>query len=293
METLANNFLGLEAEFSDYATARYAILPIPYDATTSYRPGARFGPSAVIAASEHLEMFDEELAGEFHGCGIATLEALAPNAAGPQAMHANVFEYASRVVQDGKVPIALGGEHGVTPALVRAVALKHEKLSVLQLDAHADLRDSYEGARYSHATAMRRVLEYADVLVPVGIRSYSAEEARFMRERGITPISARRCHTSADWVGAVVDRLTDNVYVTIDIDVFDPAYAPGTGTPEPGGLDWHQVTDLLRGVASERTIVGADVVEVMPVPGQSVTEFLAARLVYKLICYSEAGLPPF
>ncbi len=289
MKTRPHSFLGLEPRYSDYASARFVILPIPYDATASHRPGTRFGPSAIIAASEHLELFDEELGGEFHKCGIATLDALAPNAAGPQSMHEDVFKYARRVVRDGKTPIALGGEHGITSGLVRAVAGRHKRLSVLQIDAHADLRKEYEGSGYSHAAVMRRVLEYTEVCVPVGLRNFSGEERRFMKRARLSPISARQCHCSNDWLDAVLDLLTDEVYITIDIDAFDPAYAPGTGTPEPGGLDWYQVTDLLHLVAEEKTIVGADIVEVIPLPGQSVTEYLAARLVYKLICYVQAA----
>jgi len=289
METLPNNFLSLEPPFADYNRARFVILPIPYDATTSFRPGARFGPAAIITASEHVELFDEELGDEFHHCGIATLEALAPNANGPHAMHEDVYEYAGRVVQDGKTPIALGGEHSITSGFVRAVAAKHRSLSVLQLDAHTDLRAAYQESPHSHAAAMRRVLEYANTLVPVGIRNYSEEEHHFMQEAGIVPITARRCHLARDWIDTVVGNLTDEVYITIDIDVFDPAYAPGTGTPEPGGLDWYQVTGLLRRVAAEKTVVGADIVEVIPLAGQVVTEYLAARLAYKLIGYIQAS----
>ncbi len=289
METLPFNFLGLPRELTDYGRARFVVLPIPYDSTTSYRSGARDGPSAIITASHQVEFFDEELGGEFHRAGIATLDALMPNMAGPQAMHDDIYHYARPVVRAGKTPIALGGEHSITSGLVRAVAGRHKRLSVLQLDAHADLRDEYEGSRYSHASAMRRVLEYADVLVPVGIRSYSSEEHRFMKKAGITPIPARQCHSSDHWLDAVLETLADEVYITIDIDVFDPAYAPGTGTPEPGGLDWYQVTDLLQLVAAEKTVVGADVVEVAPVLGQTATEFLAAKLVYKLLGFIQAA----
>ena len=288
METRPNNFLGLEPRFSDYDQARFVILPIPYDATTSYRPGTRFGPSAIISASQQIELFDPELGGEFHKCGIATLDPLAPNATSPAAMHEDIRKYASRVVRDGKIPIGLGGEHSITGGLVRAAAGRHKKLSVLQLDAHSDLRDQYEGSPYSHASAMRRVLDHAERVVPVGIRSHTLAEQRFMRKEGISPISARDCHSTEGWLDRAMDLLTDRVYITIDIDAFDPAYAPGTGTPEPGGLDWYQVTDLLHLVAAEKTIVGADVVEVIPLPSQSTTEFLAAKLAYKLISLIQA-----
>ncbi len=287
VERIPNNFLELEPQYSDYAESRYAILPIPYDGAASYNPGARDAPAAIISASHHVETFDEELLGEFYDAGIATLDALAPNRAGPQAMHEDIRQAAAPILRDGKFLIALGGDHSITSGLVRAAMAKHKKLSVLQIDAHADLRSRFEQTPYSHASVMRRVLELGATIVPVGLRAYSAEEHRFMKRTGITPITARECLDSDDWLDRVLDALGDVVYVTIDIDAFDPAFAPGTGTPEPGGLDWYHVTSLLRLVAAEKRVVAADLVEVLPLSGQVVTEFLAARLVYKLICYVE------
>jgi len=289
METLPNNFLALEPEFSDYASARFAILPIPYDATASFRGGSRHGPQAIITASQQLELFDEELGGEYHRAGIATLDPLEANVAGPEAMQADVYAAARKVVRDGKFLLGLGGEHGITSGLVRAVARRHRKLSILQIDAHLDLRDSYQQSRHSHAAVMRRVQPLVETIVPVGIRSVSLEETRFLKKSGIRPLTARECFDSDDWVDRVLDALGSKVYVTVDIDGFDPAYAPGTGTPEPGGLDWYQVISLLRLVAAEKRIVGADVVEVAPISGQTVTEYLAARVAYKIMCYAQAG----
>ncbi len=289
MELYPDNFLGLDAEFADYATAKYAVLPVPYDATTSFLGGTRRGPRAIISASQEVEWFDDEYAREFHEVGIATLDPMGPNAAGPQAMHEDIYKAARKVVRDKKILIGLGGEHSITSALVRAVKAKHKKLSVLQIDAHADLRDSYEGTPYSHASVMRRVLDMGVPVVPVGIRNYSLGEHRFMKRAGFRPISARETRENPIWMEDAVNSLSEAVYVTIDIDGFDPAYAPGTGTPEPGGLDWYQVTDLLKAVANERRIVGFDVVEVIDIPGSVVTQFLAAKLVYKLIAHIESG----
>jgi len=289
LETLRNNFLGLEPRYSDYATAGFAVLPIPYDATTSYRGGTRDGPAAIITASQQVELFDPELGREFHTAGIATLDSLAPNVAGPEQMQRDILAAARRVVRDGKFLLALGGEHSITAGLVQAVAQKHRRLSVLQIDAHLDLRDAYQKSRYSHATVMRRVLPLVDAIVPVGIRTVAVEEHRFLKKSPIRPVMARECWESDDWLDRVLGALGDNVYVTVDIDGFDPAYAPGTGTPEPGGLDWYQVTSLLRLVAAEKRIVAADVVEVAPIPGQAVTEFLAARVAYKIISYVQAA----
>lgn len=288
------NFLGLGPPFSDYDPARVALLPIPYDATASYLAGTRHGPAAIIEASQHVEWFDEELGRELHRCGITTLEPVPTVAAGPEAMHQEIYRRARRVVRDGKFLIGVGGEHGITSALIRATAQRHRNLSVLQIDAHTDLRDTFQGSAYSHACVMRRSLDYVDRVVAVGIRSMSIEEHRFIKKAAakasgcsITVVEARDCRRDDEWIERALTGLGETVYVTIDIDGFDPAYAPGTGTPEPGGMDWFQVTSLLRRVAGEKRIVGADVVEVLPQPGQAITEFLAARLIYKLIAYVE------
>ncbi len=288
-EIYPDNFLGIEGRPSEYKHARYAVLPVPYEATVSFQGGTRRGPRAIISASQEVEWFDEEYGREFAGVGVATLEPLGPNAAGPEQMHADIHKAARKVVRDGKFLIGLGGEHSITSALVRAVMSKHKKLSVLQIDAHADLRDTYEGTGYSHACAMRRVLDLGVSVVPVGVRNYSLEEHRFMKKHRFSPITVREVRSNPDWILQAVESLGEKVYVTIDIDGFDPACAPGTGTPEPGGLDWFQVTDLLKATAMEKTIVGADVMEVIPLPGSVQTEFLAAKLLYKLIAHIEAN----
>lgn len=288
-EVYPDNFLGLSSRDCNYSRARYAVLPIPYDATTSFRAGTRQGPRAIITASQEVEWFDEEYGREFVGCGVATLDPLGPNAASPERMQKDIYRAARKVIRDGRFLIGLGGEHSITSALVRAARARHRRLSVLQIDAHADLRNEYEGTRFSHACVMRRILESGVPVVPVGIRNYSREESRFMKRHGFTPITARETRENPDWMQQAVESLSGKVYVTIDIDGFDPAHAPGTGTPEPGGLDWFQVTDLLRAAAIEKTIVAADVVEVLPLPGSVQTEFLAAKLIYKLIAHIEAN----
>lgn len=289
MATIPDNFLGLPPSQCDYRKSRYAVLPIPYDGTVSFQVGTRNGPRAIITASQQVELFDEAYEREFTSAGVATLEPVAPEMAGPREMHESIYAAARKVVRDGKFLLSLGGEHSITSALVRAVKGKYKKLSVLQIDAHADLRDSYEGTPYSHASAMRRVWDLRVPVVGVGIRNYSAEEHRYMTRLGIRPISAQQTYEDVDWIERAVGALTENVYVTIDIDGFDPAYAPGTGTPEPGGMDWYQVNDLLRAVAMERRVVAADIVEVLPLPGSAQTEFLAAKLAYKLIAHIEAN----
>jgi agmatinase len=284
-----DNFLALPPRDCEYRHAHYAILPVPYDGTVTFQPGTRLGPRAMITASQQVELFDEEYGREFVNRGVATLPPLESVAAGPAEMVEKAYQTARRVVRDGKFLITLGGEHSITSGLVRAVLGKYKRLSVLQIDAHADLRDSYQGSPYSHACVMRRVLDLKVPVTAVGVRNYSLEEHRFMKKRGMSPITPRRLREDPDWIIDAVESLTDHVYVTIDIDGFDPAYAPGTGTPEPGGLDWFQVSDLLKATAINRTIVAADVVEVAPLPGSVQTEFLAAKLIYKLIAHIEAA----
>ncbi|MCH8853568.1 MAG: agmatinase [Planctomycetes bacterium] len=289
MTSEPDRFLGLEDNESEYERSRFAVLPIPYDATASFLTGTRHGPRAIITASQQVETYDEELRGEFIASGIATLDPITPNTKGPEAMHHDIFEAANKIVTDDKFLLALGGEHSISSALVRAVKSKYDDLSVLQIDAHADLRESYQGSKYSHASVMRRIHDMGVPFVAVGIRSYSREEASYLEKERLRPVTASDCRASGDWIDHAVDRLTEHVYVTLDIDAFDPAFAPGTGTPEPGGLDWHQVTALLRAVAERKNIVAADIVEVIPVPGQVITEFLAARLAYKIISYAHSA----
>ncbi|RJP31059.1 MAG: agmatinase [Phycisphaerales bacterium] len=285
MDTAPFTFLALPPDEHPYESAAFAVLPVPYDATTSFQVGARQGPAAIIAASREVELFDEELSAEFVDAGVVTLDPVAPVMSGPDAMHGRVYDAARRVHDDGKFLLALGGEHGISSALIRAARDRYRSVSVLQIDAHLDLREAYQGTKYSHASVMRRVLDMGLTLVPVGIRNVCREEHEFLGRSDLRPLMARDCRGGDDWIDQAVERLGEHVYVTIDIDGFDPAYAPGTGTPEPGGLDWYQVTALLRRTAERRRIVAADVVEVLPIGGQAVTEFLAARLAYKLICY--------
>ena len=280
---MPDTFLGLDAEDATYESARVAILPIPYDATTSYMAGTRDGPRAIITASRQVEDYDIELGRFPYEAGITTLDPLEPDARGPAEMMDRIYKAARKIVRDGKFLFALGGEHSISAPLVRAVAQKHKQLSVLQIDAHADLRDSYHESPHSHACVMRRIHDLGVPVIGVGIRSHTRDEAKFIRKENKLIISPRECRESSDWMQRVVDALSPNVYATIDIDGFDPAYAPGTGTPEPGGLDWFQVCDLLALIASQRKVVAADIVEVRPVPPSTATEFLAARLAYRLI----------
>jgi agmatinase len=278
-------FGGLAPEYSDYQQSRFVLLPLPYDLTTSYRPGARGGPQAILSASRYVELYDEELQGEPYQVGIHTLPALEPVAAGPEAECARVEQIVGWLLDDGKFPILLGGEHALTIGAIAAVARRRKNFSVLQFDAHADLRDEYEGTRFSHACVGRRIAERAR-LVQIGIRSLSAEEASYLKSASSVTVGyAAELQRDPLLVARLLQQLQDPVYITIDLDVFDPSIMPATGTPEPGGLDWYAVINLLRTVCEDHEVIGADVVELAPLPGQVAPDFLAAKLIYKLVGY--------
>jgi len=282
-----DNFGGLSEEDSRYDKARAVIFPIPLERTTTYEHGTRNGPGAILAASRNMELYDEELDTEIYKeVGIATAPAIDTMDGTLDEVIAEIFTAQCEFLEDGKFPVGLGGEHSLTPPLVRACARKHTNLSVLQIDAHADLREEYQGNPESHACAMRRVVEVCPA-VQVGIRSLSVEEANAI------PRLKTKIYWAKDiirapldgWIAKVLADLSPNVYLTVDLDGFDPSIVPATGTPEPGGLDWHQVTSLIRAVAREKTIVGMDVVELLPQPGDHASDFLAAKLVYKTLGY--------
>lgn len=281
---LPNRFLALDEELADWERARVAVLPVPYDATTSYQPGSRFGPRAIIDASRYLEEYDEELGAEPCRVGIYTCPELEPVAGDPKAMQDRVEAVVSYLIGQGKLVALLGGEHSLTAAAVRAHVAACGPLSVLQLDAHLDLRDTYHDSAFSHACVMRRVWEVAPV-VAVGARSCSGPEHGWLKERGGACFWAHQATDSRDWAEAVCEALEERVYVSVDLDVFDPSVMPSVGTPEPGGLDWATVTSILKTVAARRRVVGFDVVELAPVAGLRAPDALAAKLVYKMVGY--------
>ncbi|MFY9730355.1 MAG: agmatinase [Candidatus Acidiferrales bacterium] len=281
------NFGGLPDEHSQYATSRAVIFPVPLERTTSYEHGTRNGPAAILAASRNMELYDEELELEpYKEIGIHTLPAIDTADGTLDEVITEIFTAQMGLLEDGKFTVALGGEHSLTPPLVSATAKKFKGLSVLQIDAHADLRDEYHGNPASHACAMRRVVEVCPA-VQVGIRSLSVEEAQAIPHLRTSIYWAKDIARAPmkSWIAKVLGDLSPNVYLTIDLDGFDPAFVPATGTPEPGGLDWIQVTSLIRAVADHKKIVGMDVVELLPQPGDHASDFLAAKLVYKCLGY--------
>jgi len=297
------NFLGLPDDASQPGTSRAWVLPIPYEATTSYGAGTRNGPAAILAASRQVELFDREFGGEpAIGLGIHTLEPLGPVHCGPEAMVAAIEETVADILS-GKhsaeaapeLLAVLGGEHTISPGVVRGLARAAgaENLVAVQIDAHADLRDRYEHTPYSHACAARRIVEVCPVF-QIGIRNLSAEEEAFRRAHPrVTTVFAEEALESSDYLAALADFVRGKLaYLTIDLDGLDPSIMPAVGTPEPGGLSWQQTLAAVRTVCREAARVPVfDVVELAPIPGFSAPDFLAARLVYKTIALALADRP--
>jgi agmatinase len=277
-------FGGTKPTTTDFAHARVVILPIPLDRTTSYMPGTRNGPHEILVASSHMELWDEETQTDVHGIGIYTLAEMEFPFASMEDVVREIRRVTAALLSHGKFPIILGGEHSITPAVVGAVAEKYPGVSVLQIDAHADLRDSFMGTPHSHACAMRRTLEFARA-TQVGIRSLSTEEAAVAPTLPTEIFYDFNMRNNADWIDRVIDTLSEQVYITIDVDGFDPAIMPATGTPEPGGLSWYEGLTLLRRVIERRTVVACDIVELSPIPGNVAPNFLCAKLVYKILTY--------
>ena len=283
------HFGGIPRDFADFETARVAIMPVPYDSTTDWHAGSRHAPLAIIEASQYMETYDQELDREIYQVGIHTLPDLKMAKDSPEQMVERVYEATRWLLGQDKMVVLLGGEHSLTLGAVRAYQERFPDLSVLQLDAHADLRDSYEETKYSHACVMRRVMELCPI-VPVGIRSLSLEESQFIKASGLKPVSAEEWRRDETTPEKVVAALSRDVYITLDLDVFDPSVMPAVGTPEPGGLGWYEVLRLLRLVAQKRHIVGFDLVELCPKEGPSACAFLAAKLADKLIGYTTTSL---
>ncbi|MGD0626712.1 MAG: agmatinase [Thermodesulfobacteriota bacterium] len=287
-QTIPLNFGGIPRKDSLWENSRVVFLPVPYDLTTTYLPGARRGPLAILEASTHLELFDEELEVEPRRLGFHTLDPLEVMASGPEEMVRQIQAYVEPVVRANKFPVLIGGEHTVTLGSVRALREKYPRLSFLQLDAHADLRESYEGTPFSHACVGRR-LEEIGPLVQVGVRSMSLEERLYLKSAPIKCFFWHHLSEVSDWVEKVCEALSAEVYVTIDLDVLDPAIMPSVGTPEPGGLNWETLTHFLRRLAEKRRVVGFDVVELAPIPGLIAPDFLAAKLINRFLGYIFTG----
>jgi agmatinase len=283
------NFGGNEVVY-DYQSSRIVVLPVPYDETSTWMKGADKGPDAIMEASVNLEFYDIETSSEIHRNGINTIEPLTENSS-PEALVNSVYEKVTFLLSQNKFPVVVGGNHTVSIGSAKAASEAFNNLTVLQLDAHSDLRQEYEGSRFNHACTMARAGEYASI-VQVGIRSMSAEEIPFADMNRIFP--AHQLRYDKGLYKKALDLLTENVYITIDLDVFDPSLMPSTGTPEPGGPDYFELMHFLRDVARHRNVVGFDVVELCPSPENKSSDFIAAKIIYQLLSYvfANPATPP-
>jgi len=287
----SSGFLDLPSEWTCESTAAYAVIPVPYDATSTWRKGANRGPAALLEASRAVEWYDIETGIEACRAGIVTLDALAVARLTAEEMSEHVRATVQAQFEAGRIPVVVGGEHSVSIGAIQAAAQRSTgRLGVLQFDAHADTRESYQGSAYNHACVMARAREFAD-LVQVGIRSVDQSElAGLDRERVFWAHEIMQT-VDRSWMDRAVALLPQEVYITIDLDGFDPSLVPATGTPEPGGLDWYTVNELIRRVlASGRRLLGFDVTELLPQPGQHASDFLAAKLLYRIMCMQQAVL---
>ncbi|MGB6837112.1 MAG: agmatinase [Dehalococcoidia bacterium] len=276
------SFAAPPPQYTDYSRSRVVVLPVPYDSTTTGRAGASDGPRAIIDASEDMELHDLALGWEPYRAGIHTLPELAAHTGSAQAMVERIQEVVGELLDGGKFVVTLGGEHTVAVGALRAHAQRIPGLSVLAIDAHADMRQEYLGTAYNHACTLRRLSEHAPLVV-VGLRSASLEEAAYIREQGMAFYSPEALRGLASGAQKVAAQLTENVYISIDLDAFDPSQMAAVGTPEPGGLLWDEVTALLAAVTRERHIVGFDVAELAPAYGPRACAQMAAKLTYRLI----------
>ncbi len=274
-------FGDLPKKYSDLQNAKIVILPAPYDGTSTWQKGADKGPDALLDASANMELYDIETDSEVYLQGIHTAKPVDVDMS-PEEMVDSVEKSVSYFLEKDKFVVLVGGEHSVSTGSVRAHLEKYKDFSVLQLDAHSDLRYEYEGTKYNHACVMSRISEICPI-VQVGIRSTDISEQEALRKSKV--FFAENIYNNNEWIKKVVSLLSDKVYITIDLDVFDPSIMPSTGTPEPGGLSWYQVLMLMRAVFDNKEVVGLDVVELCPNPKNKAPDFLAAKLIYKLLSY--------
>jgi len=272
--------------------ARFVLVPVPYEATTTYRKGTALGPAALLDASLQIELFDEETGTSPLDVGVAVLPAVSCDAM-PDVLASRLRALTATHIEAGRVVGCLGGEHSISLGPIQAVAEAHEGVGILQIDAHPDLRDEYEGTKFGHGCVMKRVLDSTAVarLVAVGLRAISHEDHEVMRDDPrVRPFFAHAIahRPPVKWIEEVIKALPDKVYLTFDLDGLDPSVVPGTGTPEPGGLTWWDALALVRAVIEDKTLVGFDVVELIPEPPSHVSDFAAARLVMKILAYAGA-----
>lgn len=281
------NYASMDEEYTGFKRAKVVILQAPYERTATYKKGTVKGPSAIIDASKKMELFDDELNQETYKIGIHTMDPLAIENMEPEAMVDTVYKATLDVLKANKFPVMLGGEHSVSIGAVRAFKEIYPNISVLHLDAHYDLRDEYFGSKFNHGCVARRISEMCPI-VQTGTRSLSKEEKEFLNSQANGRVKTVNVYDILEmplWKDVISNSLTENVYISIDLDAFDPSLMPAVGTPEPGGLGWYETLDLLLNVSKDKKIVGFDVVELCPIKDQIASDFLAAKLIYRLLGY--------
>ena len=286
---LKRNFLAIEKEYSSYDNSKVVILSAPYEKTTSYGKGTAKGPAAILEASHYVEFFDEETGKEVcFDIGIAAIEAMKlGKLTGKKALD-HIYKNVNEHIKNGKFVITLGGEHSISTAPIRAHFDNYKDLSILHFDAHSDLREEYEGSKYSHASFAARVSEFTTSITQVGIRAQCKDEYEFIKAKGINTFYAYQMRNEGFnhiLIEKILATLKDNVYITFDVDYFDPSIMPSTGTPEPNGFYWDETMRLLKKVCTEKNLVGFDVVELAPQKSYTFPDFMTAKLIYKILSY--------
>lgn len=276
-------FLDMDPQFSELEQAQYVLLPVPYDKTSTFQKGADKGPQAILDASDSIELYDVVTDNEAYTAGIFTDDHIY-NFDTPEDMVQSVYDRVKYFLNQKKTVALLGGEHSISIGAIKAFSEKYHQLSVLQIDAHADLREEYHDSPYNHACVMRRAQEYANV-VQVGIRNVCSEEREYIVPENM--FYAHEIKKNPNWIDQIINKLSDYVYLTIDLDGFDPSVVPATGTPLPGGLSWYEVNDLLEKLFTQRKVVAFDVVELCPQQDDKTSDVLAAVLVYRIISWME------
>lgn len=287
--SIKKNFLAIEEQYSDYKNSKIAILPVPYEVTTSYGKGTARGPMAILKASHYVEFFDEELNRELcYEKGICSVKQLDMTDKRGSAALEYIQKHVTQLLEDDKFVVTLGGEHTISTAPIKAHFDKYPDMTVLHFDAHSDLREEYEGTKFSHACFAKRVSEFTTNITQVGIRAQSIEEYSYIKEKDIKTFYAyeiRNGRYGVDWQNMVLSTLSDNVYITFDVDYFDPSIMPSTGTPEPNGLYWAETMNLLKRLGETKNVVGFDVVELAPRKDFTYPDFMTAKLIYKMLNY--------
>ncbi|MCB4807633.1 agmatinase [Tamlana sp. 62-3] len=274
-------YAGIPEEYAKLEQAKIVLIPVPYDGTSTWQKGADKGPEAFLDASENMELFDIETRTEVYKQGVFLAPAVTENSS-PEAMVEAVHEATKKYIKKNKFVTLFGGEHSISIGTIRAFNEMYNNLTVLQLDAHADLRESYEGSTCNHACAVYEASQTTN-LIQVGIRSMDVIETTVLNED--KTYFAHDMAVDDSWMDSSIDQMTDNVFITIDLDAFDPSILPSTGTPEPGGLLWYETLDFLKQVFEEKNVVGFDIVELCPNKNEKSSDFLAAKLYYKMLSY--------